>query len=207
MEINLNLDFILKALDIVGIVVFSFGGFIIAKKAKLDILGVYIICTTSSLTGGIIKDIILNKTPFVFTSYYPIISSLLITSILLLMHKIIIRHERKKILQISDAIGLSVFSVIGSLQGIEHNLNIFGVVFLGMITAIGGGVFRDVLLQKIPFVLKEDFYGTVALIVSLFIYILFLIDRLFHFEIIFVIFLGAFIRIVAIKKGFYLPKL
>lgn len=207
MEINLNLDFILKALDIVGVVAFSFGGFIIAKKAKLDILGVYIICTTSSLTGGIIKDIILNKTPFVFTSYYPIVSSLLITSILLLMHKIIIRHERKKILQISDAIGLSVFSVIGSLQGIEHNLNIFGVVFLGMITAIGGGVFRDVLLQKIPFVLKEDFYGTVALIVSLFIYILFLIDRLFHFEIIFVIFLGAFIRIVAIKKGFYLPKL
>lgn len=207
MEINLNLDFILKALDIVGVVAFSFGGFIIAKKAKLDILGVYIICTTSSLTGGIIKDIILNKTPFVFTSYYPIVSSLLITSILLLMHKIIIRHERKKILQISDAIGLSVFSVIGSLQGIEHNLNIFGVVFLGMITAIGGGVFRDVLLQKIPFVLKEDFYGTVALIVSLFIYILFLIDRLFHFEIIFVIFLGAFIRIIAIKKGFYLPKL
>lgn len=207
MEINLNLDFILKALDIVGVVAFSFGGFIIAKKAKLDILGVYIICTTSSLTGGIIKDIILNKTPFVFTSYYPIVSSLLITSILLLMHKIIIRHERKKILQISDAIGLSVFSVIGSLQGIEHNLNIFGVVFLGMITAIGGGVFRDVLLQKIPFVLKEDFYGTVALIVSLFIYILFLIDRLFHFEIIFVIFLGAFIRIVAIKKGFHLPKL
>jgi uncharacterized membrane protein YeiH len=207
MEINLNLELILKLLDALGIIAFSFGGFIVAKRKKLDILGVYIICITSSLTGGIIKDIILNKTPFIFTSSYPIASSLIVSSILLLIHKKIKIYETIKIFLISDAIGLSAFSVIGALQGIEYNLNIFGIVFLGMITAVGGGVVRDVLLQNIPLILKEDFYGMVALIVSLLIYILFIINRLFYFEIIFVIFIGVVIRIIAIKKGLYLPKL
>lgn len=206
MEINLNLDFALSILNTIGIIAFSFGGFIVAKRKKLDILGVYIICITSSLTGGIIKDIILNKTPFVFTSSYPIIVSLVISSILLLVHKKITNYETIKIFLISDAIGLSVFSTIGSLQGIESSLNIFGIVFLGMITAIGGGVVRDVLLQDIPLILKEGFYGTVALIVSLLIYMLFIVDRLFYFEIIFVIFIGVVIRVIAIKRGFYLPK-
>ncbi len=207
MDINLNLALTLQALDIIGIIAFSFGGFIVAKRKKLDILGVYIVCITSSLAGGIIKDIILDKIPFVFISFYPMLVSLASSTILILIHKKIKNYETKKIFLFSDAIGLSVFSVIGSLQGIEYNLNIFGIVFLGMITAIGGGVVRDTLLQKTPLILKEGFYGTVALIVSLLIYILNIIDRLFYFEIIFVIFIGVVIRIIAIKKDFYLPKL
>ena len=207
MGINLNLNLTLQALDILGIIAFSFGGFIVAKRKKLDILGVYIICITSSLMGGIAKDIILDKIPFVFNSFYPMFTALLTSSILLLIHKKIKDYETKKIFLLSDAIGLSVFSVIGSLQGIEHNLNIFGIVFLGMITAIGGGIIRDVLLQKTPLILKEGFYGTVALIVSLLIYVLNILDRLFYFEIIFVIFIGVMIRAIAIKKDFELPKL
>ena len=207
MGINLNLNLTLQILDIIGIIAFSFGGFIVAKRKKLDILGVYIICITSSLMGGVIKDIILDKIPFVFHTFYPMFTALLTSSILLLIHTKIKNYETKKIFLLSDAIGLSVFSVIGSLQGIEYNLNIFGIVFLGMITAIGGGVIRDVLLQKTPLILKEGFYGTVALIVSLLIYILNIIDRLFYFEIIFIIFIGVLIRVIAIKKDFRLPKL
>jgi len=205
--IDFELNNALFILDTVGIIAFVLGGFIIAKKKKLDILGVYIITLTSSLMGGMIRDIVVDKTPVIFTIYYPIIVALITTTVLILAHKYIKEYENKKMFVFTDGIGLCTFSVVGSLQGISSEFNIFGVLFLGLLNAVGGGMIRDIMLGNIPVILRDDFYATIALIVSILIYFLFIFDRLFFMEILFVILIGIIIRIISIYKNISLPKL
>lgn len=159
------------------------------------------------MAGGIIKDIILNKVPTIFILTYPILISISTATILIFLHKRIKQYEKKKIFLLLDAIGLCAFSVIGTLDGINYDLNIFGILFLGMITAVGGGITRDIITNNIPVIFKEDFYATISLIVSFFIYLLYIFNRLFYLEIIFVIILGVLLRALVIYKKISLPKI
>jgi uncharacterized membrane protein YeiH len=75
------------------------------------------------------------------------------------------RSERKwSIVQIFDAIGLGIFSAIGASKAISADFGIVGVIMMGMITACGGGMIRDVLVREIPLVLRRDFYATASMI-------------------------------------------
>ena len=160
-------DFFIFA-DIIGIIAFSISGFLIATKNNLDILGIIIASALTALGGGIIRDSILNSTPFAFTSAYPaltLISTILLVYIFKLYKKQSI--ERKWIFVISDTIGLVAFSITGALLAIDAEYNFFGIVILSFITAIGGGVTRDIMINQVPTVLISDFYGSIAVIVAI----------------------------------------
>jgi uncharacterized membrane protein YeiH len=201
---------ILIILDIIGISAFSLSGYIIATKSNLDILGVILISFITSLGGGVIKDLIVNNTPNIFQHSYPFITVLLVVffSYIFKIHNY--KEEKlneNKIFIIFDSIGLSIFTISGALLGIENNLNLGGVLFLGLITAVGGGILRDISLNKIPFILKNEFYGTISLISSLFLYILNVFDLLIELYIVLVIILTFVLRIIAIKRCWKLPKI
>ncbi len=200
-------DFFIFA-DIIGIVAFSISGFLIAIKYNLDILGILIASALTALGGGIIRDAILSSTPFAFTSLYPaltLISTILLAYLFKLYKKPSI--ERKWMFVVSDTIGLVAFSITGAILAIYAEYNFFGIVILSFITAVGGGVTRDIMINKVPTVLISDFYGSIAVIVALALATLELFNILNEVSISVVAILSVMLRLVAFRKEWHLPKL
>ena len=194
--------------DIIGIVAFSISGFLIAIKNNLDILGILIASALTALGGGIIRDAILNSAPFAFTSLYPaltLIATILIAYVFKLYKESSI--ERKWMFVVSDTIGLVAFSITGALLAINAEYNFFGIVILSFITAVGGGVARDIMINEVPTVLISDFYGSIAVIVALIFGLLELFDYINEFTIIATALFSIALRLVAYKKAWHLPKL
>lgn len=194
--------------DIIGIIAFSISGFLIAIKNNLDILGIFIASALTALGGGIIRDAILGAAPFAFTSLYPaftLIFTVLIAYLFKLYNKDSI--ERKLIFVISDTIGLVAFSITGALLAINAEYSFFGIVILSFITAVGGGVTRDIMINEVPTVLISDFYGSIAVIVALLLGVAELFNMLNEIAIISIALFGVTLRLVAFNKKWHLPKL
>lgn len=194
--------------DIIGIIAFSISGFLIAIKNNLDILGILIASTLTALGGGILRDTILSSPPFAFTSLYPVltlIATISIAYIFKLYEESSI--EQKWMFVISDTIGLVAFSITGALLAINAEYNFFGVVILSFITAVGGGVIRDIMINEVPAVLISDFYGSIAVIVALILGILDFFSAINEFSIIATALFSIALRLVAYKKAWHLPKL
>ena len=198
----------LQIADIIGIISFALSGFLIAVHYKLDILGIFISSFLTALGGGIIRDTIANKTPYVFDANLPImlVIGTLIFSLVFKLHKIT-NFEGKMAFVISDAIGLSSFAITGSLIAIESNFNFLGVLMLAFLTAVGGGTLRDILINKVPSILVSEFYGTVAIIVGIITYILHLFAQLNLFSLTLLFIFGVSLRLLAFYRKWNLPVL
>ena len=194
--------------DIIGIIAFSISGFLIAIKNDLDILGILIASTLTALGGGIIRDAILSSAPFAFTSLYPAIT-LISTIFLAFMFKLYNKAsiEKKWVFVVSDTIGLVAFSITGALLAINSEYNFFGIVILSFITAVGGGVTRDIMINQVPTVLVSDFYGSIAVIVALLLGTVQLLGIMNEFTIISIALFSIALRLIAYKKEWHLPKL
>lgn len=198
----------LQIADIIGIISFALSGFLIAVHYKLDILGIFISSFLTALGGGIIRDTIANKTPYVFDANLPImlVIGTLIFSLVFKLHKIT-NFEGKMAFVISDAIGLSSFAITGSLIAIESDFNFLGVLMLAFLTSVGGGTLRDILINKVPSILVSEFYGTVAIIVGIITYILHLFAQLNLFSLTLLFIFGVSLRLLAFYRKWNLPVL
>lgn len=194
--------------DIIGIIAFSISGFLIAIKNNLDILGILIASALTALGGGIIRDAILSSAPFAFTSLYPVIT-LLTTISIAYMFKLYNNSsiEKKWIFVVSDTIGLVAFSITGALLAINAEFNFFGIIILSFITAVGGGLTRDIMINEVPTVLISDFYGSIAVIVALLLAVTELLNILNEVSIISIALFSITLRLIAYKKEWHLPKL
>lgn len=198
----------LEIADIIGIISFALSGFLIAVYCKLDILGVFISAFLTAFGGGMTRDVLADRTPYVFTSNLPL--SLVIATVLIAMlfklHKIT-NLEGKWAFVISDAIGLSSFAITGAIIAIESGFNFLSAVMLAFITAVGGGTIRDVLINRMPFILVSEFYATVALIIGSVVYILDAFELRNIFSLIIVFIFGVVLRVLAYYKKWHLPTL
>ncbi|MGB6329722.1 MAG: TRIC cation channel family protein [Halarcobacter sp.] len=198
----------LQIADIIGIVSFALSGFLIAVHYKFDILGIFISSFLTALGGGMIRDVIANKAPYVLNDNLPIIlvSGTLFLSLIFKLHKKT-DLEGKTTFIVSDAIGLVSFAITGALIGIQEEFNVLGVLMLAFLTAVGGGTIRDILINKVPSILVSEFYGTVAIIVGLVTYFLHLINQnsILNLTILFIA--GVTLRLLAFYRKWQLPKL
>ena len=198
----------LEIADIIGIISFALSGFLIGVLCKLDILGVFISAFLTAFGGGMTRDVLADRTPYVFTSNLPL--SLVIATVLIAMlfklHKIT-NLEGKWAFVISDAIGLSSFAITGAIIAIESGFNFLSAVMLAFITAVGGGTIRDVLINRMPFILVSEFYATVALIIGSVVYILDAFELRNIFSLIIVFIFGVVLRVLAYYKKWHLPTL
>ncbi len=192
--------------EYIGIIAFAISGFFIAVRSKLDFLGVLISVFLTALGGGIIRDIAVDKTPYTFTHNIPAII-IIIVMILLIFFKFHKKDsiENKPLFIVSDSIGLISFSITGALIAIEQELNLTGVLALSFVTAVGGGIIRDIIINEIPFVFKTGFYGTISLLVGLSLYLLNLVDMMHFYPIAVIFVLGVALRIVAYYKKWSIP--
>jgi len=193
--------------DIIGIIAFALSGYLVAVRNQLDLLGVLISSFLTALGGGIVRDVILNTTPFTFREYYPATTVLVVLTIAFIF-KIYDKKdvERKFFFVISDTIGLVAFSITGALLALDAGFNIFGVVILSFLTAVGGGLTRDILINKIPDVLISDFYGSISLLVALLLFCCHRLDFLNELSMAVIAVLAIALRLVAYFKGWRLPK-
>ena len=198
----------LEIADFIGIICFALSGFLISVHYNLDILGVFISSFLTALGGGMIRDVLANRTPYIFTDTTPVILVIATVLIALLfkLHKIT-NLEGKTAFIISDAIGLVSFAITGSLIAIGADFNFLGVLMLAFLTAVGGGTIRDILINKVPSILVSEFYGTVAIIVGLVIYILHLFHQVNLLTLTLLFIFGVSLRLLAYYKKWQLPKL
>ena len=198
----------LEIADIIGIVCFAASGFLIAVHYKLDILGIFISAFLTALGGGMIRDTIANKTPYIFTETLPVILVIctVFLSLIFKLHKIP-DFEGKTAFIISDAVGLVSFAITGSIIALENEFNFLGVLILAFLTAVGGGTIRDILINKVPSILVSEFYGTVAILVGFFMYILHVFNQNNILNITILFACGVILRLVAYYKHWSLPKL
>lgn len=162
-----------KILEIIGTIAFALSGALVAISSGLDIFGVVFLACITAFGGGIIRDVLLGINPPSIFSDFTIFAVAMIVAILTFVIAYLFRDKfyffKPKIEVVNnifDAIGLSAFVVIGSevacLNGFLDNG--FVVVFSGMITGVGGGIFRDVLIDTTPYIFKKHVYAVAAII-------------------------------------------
>lgn len=206
---NLTLEHIFFITDIVGTIAFGTAGFVSGLKRDIDLFGILILTFTLALTGGLIRDTITNHKVYAFTYYYPSITVLATYIVLLLVSKSKLNGlEDKMIVIVCDAVGLSTFSISGALIALRYSdFNFFGVVFCGLISAVGGGTVRDILLQKKPFIFSGKLYGVIAVFNSIVMYILYENDYLNSYTILVLSIVGIVLRLIAYYKNIRLKEL
>ena len=175
------MDIALLILEIVGTVAFAVSGALVSIKAKLDMLGVVLLGGITAVGGGIIRDIIIGRTPpAVFSRSYIILIAVAVSVVVFIISYIRRRNfteMRKKIEHINnlfDALGLAAFSVMGTETAFACGLEdkILLSVTLGVLTGVGGGLVRDILVNDTPYILKKHVYALVSILGSLMYYIL-----------------------------------
>ncbi len=195
-----------EATEYIGIIAFAMSGFFVGVRNNLDLLGILIATFLTALGGGILRDIAVDKVPFTFSHNYPalIVITVLLLLIIFKFHK---RNsiENKALFILSDSIGLISFSISGALIAIEYNFNLTGVVSMAFITAVGGGIARDVIINEVPFVLKTGFYGIISLLIGLILYLLNMYNLISLTTISILFFLALSLRIVAYYKHWSIP--
>ncbi|MCI8601498.1 MAG: trimeric intracellular cation channel family protein [Oscillospiraceae bacterium] len=167
----MNITFII---EIIGTVAFASSGAMLAIRKRLDIFGVLVLGLTTAVGGGIIRDIILNITPpATFRNPIYMISAAITVFVIFLTIRIFPRLLEselidfyEQLMNILDAIGLGAFTVLGIDSAIRagHADYPFLLVFLGVLTGIGGGIIRDMMASETPFVLRKHIYACASIL-------------------------------------------
>ena len=148
--------------DIVATLLFAFEGARLAAMAGLDVFGIVVVGMASSMVGGILRDVLLGDTPpFAFRSPSRILAGLggSLLAIAVVLSSLTLPEE---LISVLDALGLALFAVTGAEKAIDHGSNGVVVVILGTLTAVGGGVTRDLLIGHVPTVLVASVYASAA---------------------------------------------
>ncbi|MGL6046698.1 MAG: trimeric intracellular cation channel family protein [Vogesella sp.] len=204
------LDYLLDfdGYSVIGTVAFAVSGYLLGVRKHLDLLGIIIVTLLTAIGGGVIRDVLVGRMPQVFLDN----TNLIIIAITLLVAMAARLHKREHELLttlfiVADSIGLVAFSLAGAKLGVEYHINAFGVILLGFVTAVGGGIVRDMMVNDVPFILHKDFYGTVSIVVAVALYVLAMLgwDHMLAVQLVFVS--GVALRLVAHWGELSLPKI
>ena len=161
-------------LEIIGTVAFASSGAMTAIEKKMDIFGVNILGATTAVGGGMMRDIILGVTPpTAFSQPVYILFSILTSTLLFavvynnpeILHSQIKSRYYDKIMLWCDTAGLGIFTVVGiqTASRILPQDNTFFVIFIGVLTGVGGGVLRDIMAGETPYILVREIYASAAI--------------------------------------------
>ncbi len=150
-------------LDIAGTFAFAISGAAAAKQKGLDLFGILAVAFTVATGGGIIRDLIIGAIPPAgLTTWYYLFTAMVAAIITMVFYPTVKRLRRPVIF--FDAIGLAMFAVTGAEKSLSYSPNGELAVLLGILTAVGGGMLRDILLNRIPIVLEKEIYASAALV-------------------------------------------
>lgn len=150
-------------IDILGTFAFAISGALVASKKKFDLFGVIIIAFVTAVGGGMLRDIMINAHPINWIGDLNYIWTILIAVIFTFLFKKKIEPLRKTFF-LFDTIGISVFTLLGLQKGLNLHLPTIVALIMGMVSAVFGGVIRDVLTRKVPLIFKKEIYASACLL-------------------------------------------
>lgn len=153
---------LITILEYIGLFVFAASGAMCAIEKKMDFFGILTLATVTAIGGGVIRDVVTDIGVPVFFSKYEYMLTILLSTILVIILRGRIKWHTSFL--VLDAIGLAVFTVSAGMKAIDLNFNFMTFLFVSVITAVGGGVIRDILAQEVPNVLKREIYAVASLI-------------------------------------------
>lgn len=193
--------------SLIGGIAFALAGFIAGTRKELDWIGLFLLSFLTANGGGILRDVLVNRMPVALSSNEPFIISLAITvfGILFKLHRRT-AFESRWLFVMCDAIGLVAFAITGALVASASGAPFFGYVMLAFLTATGGAMLRDVLINNVPEVLHTGFYGSVAILVAAAIYLLDGMGAVGPLQLLAVAAGGLLLRLCAFRYRWRLPK-
>lgn len=175
----MDLSLFLYLSELAGTVAFAVSGVLTAKKQKLDVFGAVVLGLTTAVGGGALRDILLGyNPPVMFRKPVYAITAIITSLIVFYVEKSsrLLEDSGKMMLSlnIADTIGLGVFAASGTEKVLStvYCENAFLAIFVGTITAVGGGILRDMLAGTIPVVMRKRVYAVAAMLGSLIYYLL-----------------------------------
>jgi len=154
---------LVMVLDLGGTFVFAISGAVAAVKYRLDIFGVMVLAFTAGNVGGITRDLLIGAVPPAAISSLNYLGVSLLAGLIVFFRDLAVTRHNNAVLWF-DAVGLAFFAVAGAEKALLHGINPVMAALLGMLTGIGGGMLRDVLVMQIPTVLRSDLYALAALV-------------------------------------------
>ncbi|NEA48396.1 trimeric intracellular cation channel family protein [Streptomyces sp. SID10815] len=151
--------------DMVGIFVFAISGALLAVRKNFDVFGIAVLAEVTALGGGLFRDIVIGAVPpAAFTDLGYFLTPLLATVVVFFLHPHVERIQRA--VYVFDAAGLGLFCVSGTTKAYDYGLGLTSSATLGLATAVGGGVLRDVLANEVPSLLRwdRDLYAVPAIV-------------------------------------------
>jgi len=165
----MTLDAFLNLIEVLGVLAFSLTGVFEARRLKMDVVGVYSLAMITAFGGGTVRDLCLQRHPLFWIQNWPYAVVVLVLSIVSVAILRQIRDRKSKalvfVVTVFDALGLGLFSVLGSVYSLQTYPNLYFIaVLMGVITGCFGGVIRDIVGNKIPTVFsKSQLYATCSL--------------------------------------------
>jgi uncharacterized membrane protein YeiH len=153
----------LVVFDLTGTFVFALSGATTAVKHRLDIFGILVLCFVTGNAGGITRDVLIGAIPPAAISEWRYVAvSILAGLIVFFAYPLISRLSSP--VQLFDAAGLGLFCVAGADKALAFHAGPVAATLLGMMTGIGGGMVRDILVMEVPSVLRTELYAVAALL-------------------------------------------
>lgn len=154
---------LIYTLDILGTFAFAISGALVASDKNFDLFGVLIIAFVTAVGGGMLRDVLINAHPinwigdlnYVWTILVAVITTFLFKSKILPLSKTMF---------LFDSIGLGVFTLLGLQKGLTNELHPIVALIMGMISAVFGGVLRDILTNKVPLIFEKEIYASACLL-------------------------------------------
>jgi uncharacterized membrane protein YeiH len=156
---------LLVALDLLGTFVFALSGAAAGVKNRLDLFGLMVLAFATGNAGGITRDLLIGAVPPAAISDWRYLGVCLLAGLVIFLWYSDIDVQRRPAL-LFDGAGLALFAVTGTQKALAAGLNPVMAAIMGMLTGIGGGMLRDVLVNETPIVLRADLYAVAALAAS-----------------------------------------
>ncbi len=191
-------------LDLLGTFVFAISGAADGVKHRLDVFGVSVLAFVAGNAGGMTRDVLIGAVPpAAITDWRYVVASLIAGIATFLWYPRIARL--RDVVLVFDAAGLALFAVSGAQKALTFGINPLVAALLGMLTGIGGGMLRDLLVREVPVVLRTDLYALAALAGASIV----IVGHAGEWPIVPTAIAGAIlcfvIRVIAIRRGWRLP--
>ena len=158
---------LLVTFELVGIFVFAISGALLAVRKNFDVFGIAVLAEVTALGGGLLRDVVIGAVPpAAFTDLGYFLTPLLAALLVFFLHPEVERIQAG--VNVFDAAGLGLFCVTGTVKAYDYGLGLTASAALGLATAVGGGVLRDVLANEVPSLLRwdRDLYAVPAIVGS-----------------------------------------
>ncbi|WP_353944853.1 trimeric intracellular cation channel family protein [Streptomyces sp. HUAS MG91] len=194
-------------LDLIGIFVFAISGALMAVRKNWDVFGIAALAEVTALGGGLFRDLVIGAVPpAAFTDLGYFLTPLLAAALVFVLHPEV---ERTQVaVNVFDAAGLGLFCVTGTTKAYDYGLGLTSSAVLGLATAVGGGVLRDIIANEVPSLVRwdRDLYAVPAIVGAVIVVLCIRFDTLNGFTSGVAVLTAFILRLLAMRYHWRAPR-